>query len=164
VLKPSVPVEQLDREALLRELAGFDEDALRAAVQAARAVEATRREGFYFLHHFFEEKRDLTDPRRPVLMLPITDRVMNPGQMVHGGVTAFLCDNAMGMASALEKGRPGVTLEMTVRYHKPGRGRCLMATGELVHTGSILNSARCEVRDDQGNLVASASGTFYHRR
>ncbi|MBX6352514.1 MAG: PaaI family thioesterase [Thermoflavifilum sp.] len=157
------PVETLDRAALLAELSEADDEALRLAVQAARAVQQTRH-GFYFLHHFFEEGRDLSDPRRPVVTLPVTPWLMNPGGMVHGGVTAFLCDNAMGMASALEKGRPGVTLEMSVRYHKPGRGERLIATGELVHAGSLLNSARCEVRDEHGTLIASASGTFYHRR
>lgn len=172
-----------ERAELLSQLAQYGEEDLRMALRAANAQKQTREEGLYFLHYFFGEDRvGVDESGHPVTLpmdadgameptgkvatisIPIDETIMNPGQMVHGGVTALLCDNVMGMASFMSAGRPGVTLEMTVRYHMPGRGNQLIGQGEVVHAGGQINSTRCEVRDDQGNLVATATGSFYHSR
>ncbi|SFV07134.1 PaaI family thioesterase [Alicyclobacillus macrosporangiidus] len=154
----------MTREHLLAQLAQLSDEDLEVALKAGRASEKARQRDRYFLHHFFAEQRVEDGDGQAAITLPVTDLILNPAKMVHGGVTAFLCDNAMGMASYMEKRRPGVTLEMSVRYHKPGRGRHLVARGEVVAAGALLNSARCEVRDDSGALVATATGTFYHRQ
>jgi uncharacterized protein (TIGR00369 family) len=153
----------MSKEELLQELANFDQSDLEIALKAARASKLEREEGFYFLHYFFEEDRD-TDSNEAIITMPIQPIIHNPLHMVHGGVTAFLCDNVMGYASLMEAQRPGVTLEMSVRYHKPGRGKYLRARAEVVSKGSQLNSTVCQVRDDNGTLIATASGTFYHKK
>ncbi|MCL6515932.1 PaaI family thioesterase [Alicyclobacillus sp.] len=154
----------MTRQELLAELARLSDEDLAVALQAGRAREKARQRGTYFLHHFLQERRVEGEDGRAVITIPVSDLVMNPGGMVHGGITALLCDNAMGMASYMEKRRPGVTVEMTVRYHRPGRGDRLVASGEVLSAGALLNSARCEVRDEDGTLVATATGTFYHRQ
>lgn len=159
-----------ERDELLRMLEQYGVEDLRVALKAAQASRQTRDGDSYFLHHFLGQSRDfsLTADEQGAsgskVSIPISPLWMNQVGMVHGGVTALLCDNAMGMASYLHAQKPGVTLEMSVRYHMPGRGEMLTAEGYVVHAGSQLNSTRSEVRDNLGNLVASATGTFYHRK
>ncbi|MCF8567206.1 PaaI family thioesterase [Alicyclobacillus tolerans] len=154
----------MTKEELLEALEQFDSEDLTTALKAAEASRKTRRQGAYFLQNFFEETRVQGDERGTEITMPITPLVMNPGHMAHGGVIAFLCDNAMGMASFMEKQRPGVTMDLTVRYHKPLRGSFATARGEVVSSGSRINSTRCECRDETGTLVATATGSFYHFR
>ncbi|MDN4595167.1 PaaI family thioesterase [Polycladomyces subterraneus] len=153
----------MTKEELLQKLAEFEQEDLSVALKAAQAAKRARTEGFYFLHYFFEEERIEESVGQSLVTIPVTELVMNPAKMLHGGVTAFICDNVMGMASYMEKGRSGVTLDLSVRYHKPGKGARLIARGEVVSAGSRINSARCEVRDEQGSLIATATGSFYHR-
>lgn len=154
----------MTKEELLEMLSEFDGEDLQVALQAAHAARKTRAKGLYFLHHFFEERRFEAEEKGWGVKIPISSLVMNPGQMVHGGVTAFLADNAMGMASFMEKQRPGVTLDLSVRYHRPARGNHLTALGQVVSAGSLVNSMRAEIRDDTGLLVATSTGSFYHRK
>ncbi|WP_054968649.1 PaaI family thioesterase [Alicyclobacillus ferrooxydans] len=154
----------MTKAELLNELAKYDTEDLEMALRAADAQKRTREEGLYFLHYFLSEDRMAANEQESSIVIPVAPMVMNPGKMVHGGITAFLCDNVMGMASYTHAQRPGVTLDLSVRYHLPGRGSQLIARGEVVHAGGQVNSTRCEVRDDQGNLVATGTGTFYHRR
>ncbi|QSO52589.1 PaaI family thioesterase [Alicyclobacillus curvatus] len=156
--------DEVTKDELLNQLGTYTEEDLELALRAADAQKRTREEGLYFLHYFLGEDRVKTDDHEASIVMPIAPMVMNPGNMVHGGVTALLCDNAMGMASYLSAQRPGVTLDMSVRYHLPGRGGQLTARGEVVHKGGQINSTRCEVRDDVGRLVATATGSFYHTR
>ena len=154
----------MTKEELLRQLADFNEEELEAAVQAAIAAKKAREEGFYFLHHFFQQDRFNEGINDYGVKIPINSLVMNPNDMVHGGVIAFLADNAMGFASYMEKKRPGVTLDLNVRYLKPGRGKQLTAIGEVVSSGSLFNSLRTDIMDETGMLVATATGAFYHRK
>ena len=148
---------------MLSQLENFDVEELQAALQAATAVRKSKSGELYFLHHFFQEDRFEDGIGGYGVKIPVTSLVKNPLGMVHGGVTAFLADNAMGFASFMEKRRAGVTLDLSVRYHKPGVGNWLTAVGEVVASGSQINSMRTEVRDETGVLVATANGTFYHR-
>ena len=157
-------VDIMIKEEILRQLETFDEEELQAALQAANAVRKTKNEGLYFLHHFLQQDRVESEPQHFGVSIPVTNLVMNPLQMAHGGVIAWLADNAMGFASFMEKGRPGVTLDLNVRYHKSGKGKQLNAVGVVVSSGALFNSMKTEVRDETGVLVATASGTFYHRQ
>ncbi|UOF89446.1 PaaI family thioesterase [Fodinisporobacter ferrooxydans] len=155
----------LTREEMLQALQEFETEDLEKALQAAQASKLAREEQFYFLHYFLQEERiEDTENNQAVLTIPITDMTLNPIQMVHGGVTALLCDNAMGYASFLKAKRSGVTLNLNVQYHKPGLGKYLIAKADVIAEGSQMNGTRCEVRNETGTLVASATATFYHRK
>jgi hypothetical protein len=77
-----------------------------------------------------------------------------PGH-VHGGITALLLDHTLGVANGWN-GHPGMTAELTLRYHRPtplstpltvtGRtssvdGRKIRATGEITAGGQRCVSA-----------------------
>ncbi|MCY0868985.1 MAG: PaaI family thioesterase, partial [Firmicutes bacterium] len=156
----------LTREEMLELLADCTDQELAVAVTAASAQRKASAGDLYFLHHFYGERLVAADARAGefALELPIAPALLNPAGMVHGGVIATLCDDVMGFASHSTIGRPGVTLDMTVRYHRPGRGTALIATARIVSAARLLQSAECTVRDDQGRIVATASGAFYHRQ
>ncbi|WP_235587160.1 PaaI family thioesterase [Ferroacidibacillus organovorans] len=160
-------MERMEKSELLKALEDYDARDLEIALRAADANRRARTGELYFLHHLFEEQFDwgaAAEKGEIEITLPINLLVMNPGKMVHGGVLALLCDNAMGIASHARAMRDGVTVELTVRYHKPARGTKLRAVGRVVSAGSQVNSTQCEIYDDEGQLVTSASGTFYHKK
>lgn len=147
-------------------LADYDEAELQAGLKAAQALREARADHFYFLHYFFGETVDLANWEAAgecTVTIDLNELTMNPVQMAHGGVLALLADNAMGLASHLKANRPGVTVQMSVQYHKPARGAKLIAKAQIVSTGRRLYTAKCEIFDDQGTLVASGTGTFYHQ-
>ncbi|GAA3989398.1 PaaI family thioesterase [Comamonas faecalis] len=88
--------------------------------------------------------------------------LLNQLPAAHGGVIMALLDSVMSRACALQPGAPSqtaVTVEMTSRFHRPGRG-ALLAEGWVVHASRSLCSCAAELRDADGQLVASGSGTF----
>jgi uncharacterized protein (TIGR00369 family) len=56
-----------------------------------------------------------------------------------------------------------VTVEMSTRFVRPGRGP-LSASGRVLHAGGSLCSCEAHVHDAAGELVASAMGTFKYWR
>lgn len=81
--------------------------------------------------------------------------------VVHGGVICTLLDEAMGWAPTLIVKRMFVTAELTVRYLKPfpvGRAMLIEAWAEKATHRMAL--ARGEVRDQDGELYATAKGKY----
>ena len=82
-------------------------------------------------------------PGKVHVRLPhMREELLNQLPAAHGGVIMTLLDSVMSRACALQPGAPSqtaVTVEMTSRFHRPGRGALL---------------------DEEGRLVATASGTF----
>lgn len=82
-----------------------------------------------------------------------------PG-VVHGGIVALVCDEAMGNHVVLSHG-PAVTTSLRMRYvgvvAVGGRYRC-RATTEVAPSGTV--AGRAEVRDHAGELVATATAGY----
>lgn len=97
--------------------------------------------------------------------LTLTDAQMNTWNVAHGGVTMTLADVALATAarSLTEDGVGVVTVEMKVNFMQPGRGE-LRAYGRVLHRSSTMAYCEGEVRDDSGNFVAKALGTFKYMR
>lgn len=87
----------------------------------------------------------------------------NPMATVHGGVSATLCDSAMGCAihSLLPAGVGYTTLELNVQYVRAitsASGR-LYCSGDVIHLGGRTATAEARVTDEAGTLYAHASTT-----
>lgn len=97
------------------------------------------------------------------LRLPeLRDEFCNLIPAAHGGVLMTLLDVAMARAATSLDSAPShsvVTVEMSTRFVKPGRGP-LTAEGRVLHAGNSLCSCEAHVHDAAGDLVASAMGTF----
>lgn len=87
-----------------------------------------------------------------------------PG-VVHGGVTAAICDEAMGNLVLAGTGLPAFTVTMRIRYLSPLRVdtdyTCVARMRDQPQrTGRCYTEA--EVVDDDGALLVSATGTYAH--
>jgi acyl-CoA thioesterase len=88
---------------------------------------------------------------------------MSQAQRVHGGVLFTLLDSAMGRAvlSALPEGRGCATAECKINFFRPVQKGGLVATGKVVNLSRSVAYAEGSIVNDEGKLVARASGTFF---
>jgi uncharacterized protein (TIGR00369 family) len=101
--------------------------------------------------------------------LSVDGRHLNRSGVAHGGVLATLIDTACGYAGNYsadpERARRSLTLSMTTQFIAPAReGARLTAAARLSGGGRQLFFAACEVRDQDGHLVARGDGVFKYRR
>lgn len=88
--------------------------------------------------------------------------LLNQLPAAHGGVIMTLLDAVMSRAAGELPDAPSetaVTVEMSSRFHRPGRG-ALLAEGWVVHASRSLCSCAAQLLDEEGKLVATATGTF----
>lgn len=84
-----------------------------------------------------------------------------PG-VVHGGVVAAICDEAMGNLVVLRQGTPAFTVSQRMRYFTPlavGTQYSCVATLRSNGDGD-LEKAVAEVLDETGQVMASASANY----
>jgi uncharacterized protein (TIGR00369 family) len=95
--------------------------------------------------------------------LPIDERLSQQNGYVHGGVLAYLADNALTYAAGGALGSAVLTAEFKINYLRPARGTRLIAQAKVVHAGKTQAVCRCEiyVRDASADkLCAAAQGTI----
>ncbi|MHC8320485.1 PaaI family thioesterase [Pseudomonas sp. GB2N2] len=89
---------------------------------------------------------------------------MNGGMQAHGGLIMTLLDMAMASAARHgdEQDRSSVTVEMKCNFIRPGGavGATLRASGRLRHSTRSLAFCEGDLHDLEGQLIATASGTF----
>jgi uncharacterized protein (TIGR00369 family) len=96
------------------------------------------------------------------LRMPIQDSVKQQHGFVHGGVVAYLADNALTMAAGLSMGGGVLTAEMKINYLKPAVGDVLIARAWTISHGRSQGVSRCDVFAEQDGierLCAAAQGT-----
>lgn len=102
-------------------------------------------------------------PGKVHVRLPqLREDLLNQLPAAHGGVIMALLDAVMSRAAGELSDAPSqtaVTVEMTSRFHRPGRG-ALLAEGWVVHATRTLCSCAGQLIDEQGHVVATAQGTF----
>ncbi|MEW6279477.1 MAG: PaaI family thioesterase [Candidatus Eremiobacterota bacterium] len=101
------------------------------------------------------------EPGRCVFELQVDQRHHNPMGTLHGGIYCDLADAAMGMAYAatLAEGESFTTLELKINFFRPLRQGKLVAEARLVNAGRTQGYLECDVRDEQGRLMARAAST-----
>ncbi len=109
-------------------------------------------------------KTYLADNGQRRMVLRLERRHLNAAMNTHGGVILTLLDVAMGSASRLHDpaGRSTVTVEMKTSFLRPGgsEGGYVEASGLVRHATNSLAFCEAELRDEGGELLATASGTF----
>lgn len=101
------------------------------------------------------------EPGRAVFEMAVDERHHNPLGTLHGGVYCDLADAAMGYAYAatLTDGESFTTVELKINFLRAVRKATLTAEAKVVKAGSTLGYVECEVKDEQGRLVAKAAST-----
>lgn len=98
-----------------------------------------------------------------VLELALDDRHMSPANRAHGGVLFTLLDTAMGRAviEALPEGQGCATVELKINYFRPVQKGRIRAEARLVEKTRRIAYAEGSIQNEEGKLLARASGTFF---
>ncbi len=82
--------------------------------------------------------------------------------VVHGGILATLADTVAAIAaySALPRGTAIATIEMKINFLEAVAGGVIRAEGKVLRVGRNFVVTECEIRDEDGLLVAKALLTF----
>jgi uncharacterized protein (TIGR00369 family) len=99
---------------------------------------------------------------RVVMQMKADKRYANPIGTLHGGVICDLGDAAMGTAFATtcEQEESYTTVELKCNYLRPVWETMLTASAWVVYRGKTTGLVECEVKDEQGKLVAKLSSTL----
>ncbi len=88
---------------------------------------------------------------------------MNTAGLIHGGLTATLCDSALGCAvqTVVPQGMAYTTSELNINFVRPVTLDIpkLYADASVLHSGSRIATAECKVVDETGTLYAHATTT-----
>ena len=97
------------------------------------------------------------------LLLPLQPIHFNSVGVVHGGVISTLVDVAMSNLVATDDDgvQKAVTIDLHTTFLQGATGKTLTAEAEISKQGRTLLYADCKVFDDQLQLVAKATGTFF---
>lgn len=100
------------------------------------------------------------------IALDISERLTQHHGYVHGGVIAYLVDNALTFAGGSLLG-DAVTLEFKINYVRPASGELLRAVAEVLSKSNTHAVCRCDVfvvRGESREMCASAQGTVSAKR
>ena len=80
----------------------------------------------------------------------------NPGGTLHGGVMAFLVDEAgtLAIATADAEGRPGVTTDLNLTCIKAVPEGRVYAHGQVLRTGRTMAYVSVDIKSGSGELLA----------
>ncbi|MFT5180532.1 MAG: hypothetical protein ACI8S3_000406 [Alphaproteobacteria bacterium] len=83
---------------------------------------------------------------------------------VHGGTMATLIDAATGFCGIFEpdpeKRRGNVTVSLTTNFVGRPKGKSLVCAARVVKSGRRLYFSAAEVKDELGNLIATADAIY----
>jgi len=105
------------------------------------------------------------EPGAARLQLTLRPELLNSHHGAHGGVIMALADVALAVAAIARDGtaKGAYTVDLSVSFLGQGQGT-LVAEGRCLRLGKSLAFSEGEVRDEQGELVAKAMGTFKLKR
>jgi uncharacterized protein (TIGR00369 family) len=86
----------------------------------------------------------------------------NPMGTLHGGIFCDVSDYAMGVAwfTGLTEGETCTTIELKISFFSPFRTGTLLADARVVRRGRNVGFLECDLRDENGKLLARASSTY----
>jgi len=98
-----------------------------------------------------------------VIELDLEQRHMSRAARAHGGVLFTLLDTALGRAviEELPPGRGCATVELKINYFRPVQSGRIRASGRCVQKTRSLAYAEGDIVNDEGKLLARATGTFF---
>lgn len=108
---------------------------------------------FYGLHYTYEGET-LT------IEFPIHDFLFNPQGWVHGGVSAFVLDAAMGHLLWHTLQAPGSTLELKTQFLAPLRGAKARCVANFIRKGNSICFLEARLFDDAGVVAVAATSTW----
>lgn len=98
-----------------------------------------------------------------VIELDLEPRHMSRANRAHGGILFTLLDTALGRAviEELPAGRGCATVELKINYFRPVQSGRIRASGRCVQRTKSLAYAEGDIFNEEGKLLARATGTFF---
>lgn len=92
------------------------------------------------------------------LSYKVRPEMLNPAQILHGGITAAIADDLMGMTLfTLQKEHFMFTVSLNIDYFYPAKvGEIITAKTKIIKDGKQLVNVECEVFHPNGKLMARA--------
>ena len=107
---------------------------------------------------------DISDAPRAHCWLNVGPTHTNRHNVLHGGITGCLLDNASGTAGSLTVDpsgpAPSLTISMTTQFIAPGRPGWVKATGTVIGGGRSLLYINAVLAQDDGTVIATSTGVF----
>jgi len=102
---------------------------------------------------------------RSRLAIDADERFHNPAHVLHGGILSGLVDSAMAYAvsTQLDPDESCTNIDLTIRFVKATVSERLVAEAKVVRAGRTVVVTECDVKDEDGDLVARASSSFLRR-
>jgi len=93
--------------------------------------------------------------------LEVNGKLMNPHNVLHGGVVYSMADTGMGTAlyTRLNEGEMCATVEIKVAYFAAVSSGTLVCNTRVIHKSKAIAVMESEIEND-GKLVAKAMGTY----
>ena len=103
----------------------------------------------------------MATPGRAEMRLPLSEALRQQHGFAHGGVVAYLADNAITFAGGLALGGDALTSEFKINYLRPARGDALLARAGARSAGRRQAVCTCEILSvgEEETLCALAQGT-----
>ncbi len=103
------------------------------------------------------------EPGKSRMRLDVDPKWHNPNGVLHGGVIYTMVDYSMGAAVQpnLPDGEFCSTIEAKINYLASVREGTLTVETEVVKQGRNIAFTESKVRDDNGRLVATGSGSMF---
>lgn len=94
-------------------------------------------------------------------ILEVNEKLLNPHNVLHGGVIYSMADTGMGMAlyPYLDKDELCATIEIKIVYFIAVASGVLTCKTKLIHKGKRIAVLESEIKGD-GRLIAKAMGTY----
>lgn len=94
--------------------------------------------------------------------LEVSEKLLNSGNIVHGGAISTMADVGMGAAlrSCVDDSDRIATIEIKVSYFVAVKSGVLTCKSKVVHKSRKLAGVESEITHG-GRVVAKATGTFY---
>ncbi|MBL4862874.1 MAG: PaaI family thioesterase [Crocinitomicaceae bacterium] len=107
---------------------------------------------------------EIIGPGEIIYRMPIVQKHLATPLAAHGGSISALMDGTMGvcaLSKVIADNRVVSTIEMKVSFISPALlGDVLMATAAIVKSGKRLLFVEGEIKNQKGNIIAVATGTF----
>lgn len=92
-----------------------------------------------------------------VATMPVTDKVLQPNGLLHGGASVALAETLGGAASHLfiDNGEFEIRgIEITANHLKSKREGIVKATAKIINQGQTLHLWEIRIEDEEGDLVS----------
>jgi len=119
------------------------------------------RKGFHPFADLIGLEFSLHEKAHSQCVLKVDKKLMNPHNVLHGGVMYSMADTGMGAAlySLLEEDELCATVEIKISYFKPIIRGILTCDTRVIHKGKRISVLESEIMNN-GDLVGKAIGTY----